>query len=276
MKILCTFLLLLIVNNALAQKNATLQIDSLNIDAGLLQANSNFHYQFVLKNIGKDTAIIQKVETTCGGVFPYITKNKIAPGQIAKIICDYNVGEKMGNFNKTINVFTTAKIIGQYQENLQTSTWGDGEKFTYLLIKGNVDSSKDVKIEKIDFRKIAINNTIIYNFDDFAEIDSLTKYAYGLEQNPNGKIFNFILKNISDTDIVIENVQTSCGCVIPEWSKQAIKPNNTSVIKIKYNTQGRPGNFLKTSTIRTNRGSKLILISGNVLEYIPKKEDEKK
>lgn len=76
----------------------------------------------------------------------------------------------------------------------------------------------------------------------------------------------FKFKNIGKEPLVLTNVSASCGCVTPEWPKQPLFPGKTSVIKVVYNSQGRPGAFQKTVTITSNAktSTKVLTIKGNV------------
>ena len=66
--------------------------------------------------------------------------------------------------------------------------------------------------------------------------------------------------------MVITSAQASCGCTTPEWSKDPIMPGAKSVIKVGYNTSGRPGAFTKTITVVSNaeNGTVILTIKGNV------------
>lgn len=78
--------------------------------------------------------------------------------------------------------------------------------------------------------------------------------------------YNFEVSNAGTAPVVITNAQASCGCTTPEWSKEPIMPGAKSVIKVGYNTSGRPGNFTKTITVMSNaeNGTTILTIKGNV------------
>lgn len=75
---------------------------------------------------------------------------------------------------------------------------------------------------------------------------------------------DFEFKNIGKEPIVLSGVQASCGCTTPTWTKEPVLPGKMGKITATYNTQGRPGNFVKTITINSNVGSKVVKITGNV------------
>lgn len=61
----------------------------------------------------------------------------------------------------------------------------------------------------------------------------------------------FVFKNTGNEPLLITNAKGSCGCTVPEWPKEPIRPGQTGVIKIKYDTS-RSGPISKTVTITTN------------------------
>ena len=51
----------------------------------------------------------------------------------------------------------------------------------------------------------------------------------------------FHFKNIGQARLIIEDVHTSCGCTVPAWPKHPILPQDTSSIRVKFDTKGRNG-----------------------------------
>lgn len=84
--------------------------------------------------------------------------------------------------------------------------------------------------------------------------------------------YEFQVTNTGNQPLIISNVQPSCGCTSPHWTKEPIMPGKTGIIKATYNSAGRPGVFNKSLTVVSNaaNGSKVLHIKGNVI----KKEDK--
>jgi hypothetical protein len=61
----------------------------------------------------------------------------------------------------------------------------------------------------------------------------------------------FVFTNIGDAPIIIQNVQSSCGCTIPEKPEKPIMPGEKGEIKVSYDTK-RVGGFYKEITITSN------------------------
>lgn len=74
---------------------------------------------------------------------------------------------------------------------------------------------------------------------------------YGVVPLGSDGIRYFKFKNVGKSALIIKNVVPSCGCTVPRWSIDPIKPNQISYIEVKYDTN-RAGAFLKTITVETN------------------------
>ena len=77
----------------------------------------------------------------------------------------------------------------------------------------------------------------------------------------------FKFKNTGNQPVIIANVQASCGCTTPDWTKTPVLPGKMGVIKAMYSSAGRPGVFNKTVTVTSNatEASKVLSIKGTVL-----------
>jgi Protein of unknown function (DUF1573) len=74
----------------------------------------------------------------------------------------------------------------------------------------------------------------------------------------------FEVVNNAKTELKLDNVQASCGCTTPEWSRDPIAPGAASMIKVGYNAAAE-GYFEKTITITFNTNqTKLLKIKGTV------------
>lgn len=77
----------------------------------------------------------------------------------------------------------------------------------------------------------------------------------------------FTFTNTGRTPLVITNVQASCGCTTPAWSKDPIPPGAQGFIKATYNAASM-GGFNKTVTVMANveNGFKQLSIKGEVVQ----------
>ena len=97
-------------------------------------------------------------------------------------------------------------------------------------------------------------------------------HDYGTIKNGANGIFEFKFTNTGKEPLLISEAHGSCGCTVPEWPKEPIKPGTSSAIKVSYDTK-RTGAFTKTVTVTTNTKtpSTVLSIKGIVLE--PVKEE---
>lgn len=83
---------------------------------------------------------------------------------------------------------------------------------------------------------------------------------------PQGKpvYHTFQIVNKGKTPLKLDNVNASCGCTTPEWSREPIAPGATATIKVGYNAAAE-GHFEKAVTVQYNGNStKQIIIKGDV------------
>ena len=63
----------------------------------------------------------------------------------------------------------------------------------------------------------------------------------------------FTYTNVGNAPLVINQAVASCGCTVPEYTKQPVMPGQKGEIKVTYNGAGKfPGHFKKSITVRTN------------------------
>jgi hypothetical protein len=94
----------------------------------------------------------------------------------------------------------------------------------------------------------------------------LKETSFDFGKIPQGKpVYHFFeVTNSGKGPMVISNIQTSCGCTTPEWSKEPIAPGGTTKIKVGYSAASE-GNFEKYITLTYNQNlSKQITIKGTV------------
>jgi hypothetical protein len=86
-----------------------------------------------------------------------------------------------------------------------------------------------------------------------------------LEQGkPQSATFQF--KNTGQYAIMIQHVETSCGCTQSEWPKHPVKPGETGDVNVTYDAK-YPGWFRKTIKVfcNTENGVEELMIKGEVL-----------
>ena len=79
-------------------------------------------------------------------------------------------------------------------------------------------------------------------------------FHFGAFSENNPKVTcKFKFKNTGDALLVIHQAIASCGCTVPVYPKEPIKPGEEGEVTVTYNGAGKfPGHFRKSITLRTN------------------------
>lgn len=79
----------------------------------------------------------------------------------------------------------------------------------------------------------------------------------------------FTYTNTGNQPLIINQAVASCGCTVPEYTKEPIQPGMKGQIKVTYNGKGKfPGHFKKSITVRTNATTEMVrlYIEGDMTE----------
>ena len=92
------------------------------------------------------------------------------------------------------------------------------------------------------------------------------EYDFGTVNEGDIVETSYLVTISGKTDLVITNAQASCGCTVPVWPKNPIKPGATGEVKVKFNTSGKPNRQQKTITLTTNTesGREVLTLKGSV------------
>ncbi|MBO4810371.1 MAG: DUF1573 domain-containing protein [Prevotella sp.] len=110
--------------------------------------------------------------------------------------------------------------------------------FTLLLICGATATMAQKPVEKkpaeIKF------DAVSHNFGEFSKGNPVVSTK-------------FTFTNVGEQDLVINQAVASCGCTVPKYTKEPIKPGEKGEINVTYNGTGKAlGHFKKSITVRTN------------------------
>ncbi|MDR0384515.1 MAG: DUF1573 domain-containing protein [Prevotellaceae bacterium] len=93
------------------------------------------------------------------------------------------------------------------------------------------------------------------------------KHDFGNIKEANGPVSHvFKFTNTGNAPLVIRNVETSCGCTSPEYTKEAVLPGKSGTVKATFDPSGRPNFFDKNLTVISNATNDRVVlnIKGNV------------
>ena len=78
---------------------------------------------------------------------------------------------------------------------------------------------------------------------------------------------DFMFTNTGKNDLVIYDSKGSCGCTVPEWPKEPIKPGKKDKVHVKFDSTNKEGHQTKTVTLtcNTNPNQVTLQIVGDVI-----------
>jgi len=102
----------------------------------------------------------------------------------------------------------------------------------------------------------------VYDFGTFSESEGFVSHT-------------FTFTNKGNAPLVVNDVKPSCGCTSPEWTMNPVAPGKSGTIKVTYNASGRPYQFEKTITVKSNSkdGNVILTIKGIVQAKTAKTTD---
>ena len=112
----------------------------------------------------------------------------------------------------------------------------------------------------------AAANSTTANADLALAVFETQNFDFGKIKQGIPATHEFKFKNTSKVTMVITNVQASCGCTTPDWSKDPIPPGGSGFVKATYNAAG-VGSFNKSVTVTANVESGMVslIIKGEVV-----------
>ena len=89
--------------------------------------------------------------------------------------------------------------------------------------------------------------------------DGAAKIEFEKDVHDFGKIiqgekvtYAFKFKNTGTGNLIISDVNTSCGCTIPKYTKDPIKPGESGVLQVTFKSDNRRGFQNKTVSVVSN------------------------
>jgi len=91
------------------------------------------------------------------------------------------------------------------------------------------------------------------------------EYDYGTIKKGSEGICEFVFTNKGESPLILNNVRASCGCTVPQWTREPVAPGEKGVIKVKYNTN-ITGAFNKSVIVISNAANRMVtlVIKGKV------------
>lgn len=143
---------------------------------------------------------------------------------------------------RTIVVIISFLMIGFVACN------NSGKNTNQTNLQGKTNSeSKENKLTSIEFEE---------NVYDFGELIKGEQITY---------VFKF--KNTGNNDLILSRVRASCGCTVPAYDREPVKPGDTGEIKVKFDSSTKSGHQYRTITVVSNTDPKVheLALVGDVI-----------
>lgn len=93
-----------------------------------------------------------------------------------------------------------------------------------------------------------------------------TTHNFGNIREGEKVVYDFAFKNNGSTPLIIASAIGSCGCTVPAYPTEPIKPGAGGVIKVEFNSADKAGHQEKSITVNSNtaRGVSMLYITADV------------
>jgi hypothetical protein len=98
-----------------------------------------------------------------------------------------------------------------------------------------------------------------------------TDHDFGTINEGQKVSYTYKLKNTGQAPLIIQNAQPSCGCTVPEWTREPIPVGGTGFVKAEFDSNGKQGVQNKTITVTANTWPKTTTLSFKTM-VTPKSE----
>jgi len=176
-------------------------------------------HEFTIINEGDAELQLIKVSSSCGCTAAKPDKDKLQPGDSTNIKVTFNSKSRHGKQKKYIYVFTNDKNNTRYR----------------LIIQSNVMKKAEVGAKSTPRISVSEN-----------------KHDFGKVKEGSLLTLNLGIKSIGESDLLITDVQTSCGCTAALLSSDKLKPGESGNVRIELDTSGMKGNKTRTLAIKSN------------------------
>jgi hypothetical protein len=83
--------------------------------------------------------------------------------------------------------------------------------------------------------------------------------------------YSYKFTNTGKSDLIINNCTASCGCTVPNWPREPIRPGESGYIDIRFDSSGKQNEVTKEVHVSTNAAPAMRTIKFHVFVEVPPK-----
>lgn len=123
------------------------------------------------------------------------------------------------------------------------------------------------RLVKIFFCVVLLNNAYSQDLKCSNCLSSdFSTYDLGILSKGSGIILkDFVLANVSNKPVIINDVLVECSCTKPKWTSDTILPNSSGTISVGFNPNGNSGEFKKEVSVVTSYDTLELVLRGVVI-----------
>ena len=124
--------------------------------------------------------------------------------------------------------------------------------FAFQSCGGNANQQQQTnEVDTAEYPLIVFDTTV-YNFGKILEGEQVS--------------YKFDFVNAGKKDLVIEKIETSCGCTVPEYDKKPVKPGERGFVRVRFDSSNKEGTVYKTVKVTSNCKDKILelVITGQI------------
>jgi hypothetical protein len=114
----------------------------------------------------------------------------------------------------------------------------------FTLLACSSKNSEKGQQENIPVQKNTNENAEITTNEDI--------HDFGVLQAGEIVAFSFIITNSENSNLILKNIETDCGCITADFTKTPILPGQTGIVEVEFDSSGLIGKQFKTIEIYTN------------------------
>ena len=121
-------------------------------------------------------------------------------------------------------------------------------------------------MKKITYLLLVFNLGLLYAQQNIGLSLSKATHDFGDIKVGDQVSVDLELINNSDSPLLIDAIQTQCGCTTTEKPVEPILPQSKKTIKVTFDSTGKEGFIRKSVTIVSSQGTEFFVFTANIIQ----------